>query len=30
MKTVILAEKPDQAKTYANALGSITRGKRVF
>ncbi len=30
MKTVILAEKPDQAKKYANALGTVNRGKGYF
>ncbi len=28
--TVILAEKPDQAKKYANALGNAKRGKGCF
>ena len=30
MKTVILAEKPDQAKKYASALGSVNRSKGYF
>lgn len=30
MKTVILAEKPDQGKKYANALGSVKRKKGYF
>ncbi|WP_260288371.1 DNA topoisomerase [Peribacillus aracenensis] len=30
MKTVILAEKPNQAKKYANALGTVKRGKGYF
>jgi len=30
MKTVILAEKPDQAKKYADALGTIKKGKGFF
>lgn len=30
MKTVILAEKPDQGKKYANALGDFKRGKGYF
>ncbi|MFE7152221.1 DNA topoisomerase, partial [Heyndrickxia sporothermodurans] len=30
MKTVILAEKPDQAKKYANALGKVTKGKGYY
>lgn len=30
MKTVVLAEKPDQGKKYANALGTVKRGKGYF
>lgn len=30
LKTVILAEKPNQAKKYANALGTVKRGKGYF
>lgn len=30
MKTVILAEKPDQAKKYANALGTVKKGNGYF
>lgn len=30
MKTVILAEKPDQAKKYANALGTAKKGKGFY
>lgn len=30
MKIVILAEKPDQAKKYATALGKVKRGKGYF
>lgn len=30
MKTVILAEKPDQGKKYANALGTVKKGKGYF
>ncbi|MBT2606715.1 topoisomerase C-terminal repeat-containing protein [Bacillus sp. ISL-53] len=30
MKTVILAEKPDQAKKYGNVLGIVKRGKGYF
>ncbi|RBP59318.1 DNA topoisomerase-3 [Alkalibaculum bacchi] len=30
MKIVILAEKPDQAKKYANALGKAKRGKGYY
>lgn len=30
LKTVILAEKPDQGKKYANALGIIKRGQGYF